>query len=50
VSPPTFLIYTNIPEGIPLTYERYLLHQMREAFSFEGVPIRLQFRKKRKDW
>jgi GTP-binding protein len=50
VSPPTFLIYTNSPEGIPLTYERYLLHQMREAFSFEGVPIRLQFRKKRKDW
>jgi GTP-binding protein len=49
VAPPTFLIYTNFPEGIHFSYERYLLNQMREAFSFAGVPIRLQFRKKRKE-
>ena len=49
VAPPTFLIYTNIPEGIHFSYHRYLINQMREAFSFEGVPIRLYFRKKRKD-
>jgi GTPase len=49
-SPPTFLIYTNIPEGIHFSYERYLINQMRKAFSFEGVPIRFHFRKKRKDW
>ena len=49
VAPPTFLIYTNIPEGIHFSYERYLINQMREAFSFEGVPIRLHFRKKRKE-
>jgi len=48
-SPPTFLIYTNIPEGIHFSYERYLINQMRKAFSFEGVPIRLHFRKKRKE-
>ncbi|OGP76126.1 MAG: ribosome biogenesis GTPase Der [Deltaproteobacteria bacterium RBG_16_49_23] len=48
VAPPTFLIYTNITEGIHFSYERYLLNQMREAFDFAGVPIRLQFRKKRK--
>jgi len=49
-APPTFLIYTNLPEGIHFSYERYLINQMRETFSFEGVPIRLHFRKKRKDW
>jgi len=49
VAPPTFLIYTNFPEGIHFSYERYLLNQMRKAFGFTGVPIRLQFRKKRKE-
>jgi len=46
VAPPTFLIYTNFPGGIHFSYERYLSNQIREAFGFEGVPIRLQFRKK----
>ena len=49
VAPPTFLIYTNVPEGIHVSYQRYLINQMREVFSFEGVPIRLYFRNKRKD-
>jgi GTP-binding protein len=49
VAPPTFLVYTNIPEGIHFSYQRYLINQIRGAFSFEGVPIRLEYRKKRKD-
>jgi GTP-binding protein len=48
-APPTFVIYTNSPGGIHFSYERYLVNQMREHFSFEGVPIRLQFRKKGKE-
>ncbi len=48
-APPTFVIYTNFPEGIHFSYERYLLNQMRETFSFEGVPVRFRFRKKRKE-
>ena len=48
-APPTFVIYTNFPGGIHFSYERYLLNQMRETFGFEGVPIRLHFRKKRKE-
>jgi GTP-binding protein len=47
--PPTFVIYTNQPDGIYFSYERYLVNQIRETFGFEGVPIRLQFRKKRKE-
>jgi GTP-binding protein len=46
--PPTFIIYANFPEGVHFSYERYLINQMREAFGFQGVPIRLQFRKKSK--
>jgi len=49
-APPTFLIYSNFPEGVHFSYERFLINQMRKAFGFEGVPIRLQFRKKRKEW
>lgn len=49
IAPPTFAIYTNFPEGIHFSYERFLINQIREAFSFEGVPIRLQFRKKRRE-
>jgi len=45
-APPTFVIYTNMPEGVHFSYERYLTNQIRETFGFEGVPIRLQFRKK----
>ncbi len=44
--PPTFVIYTNFPEGIHFSYERYLINQMREEFGFEGVALRLLFRKK----
>ncbi len=47
--PPTFLVYTNHPEGIHFSYERYLVNQMREAFGFHGVPIRLGYRRKGKE-
>jgi len=47
-APPSFVVYTNVPEGIHFSYERYLINQMREAFGFEGVPVRLLFRRKGK--
>jgi GTP-binding protein len=48
-APPTFVISANFPWGIHFSYERYLMNRMREAFGFDGVAIRLQFRKKGKD-
>jgi GTPase len=42
--PPTFVIFTNRPEGIHFSYERYLMNRFREAFDFSGTPIRLLFR------
>jgi GTPase len=48
-APPTFVIYTNAPGGIHFSYERYLINHLRRRFGFEGVPIRLYYRKKGKD-
>jgi GTP-binding protein len=48
ITPPTFVIYTNFPDGIHFSYERFLINQLREAFGYEGVSIRLKFQKKRK--
>lgn len=48
-APPTFSIFSNIPEGIHSTYERYLINKIREKFGFEGVPIRIKYRSKRKE-
>lgn len=42
--PPTFVIFTNQPEGIHFSYERYIINRFRDAFGFEGTPIRLIFR------
>lgn len=43
---PSFALFCNLPQYIQPSYERYLENKMREHFDFEGVPIRLIFRKK----
>ncbi|WP_305041848.1 ribosome biogenesis GTPase Der [Geoalkalibacter sp.] len=42
--PPSFVIFVNKAEGIHFSYERYLGNKIREAFGFQGTPIRLFFR------
>lgn len=49
VRPPTFTIFTNSPDDIHFSYERYLQNAFRDAFGFEGVPIRLKFRGRGKE-
>lgn len=48
VKPPTFVIFTNQPEGIHFSYERYLTNKIREAFGFTGITIKLMFRGREK--
>ena len=43
-SPPTFVFFGNDPGLVHFSYERYLENCIREAFGFEGTPIRLIFR------
>lgn len=47
--PPTFVIFTNQPDSIHFSYERYLVNKFREAFGFNGTPLRLIFRGRDKD-
>lgn len=44
IKPPNFAVFTNCPEGIQESYERYLANRFREAFGFSGTPIRFLFR------
>ena len=44
VKPPTFVIFTNHPEGVPEHYLRYLHNGFRAAWGFVGTPIRLRLR------
>ncbi|AYB30904.1 ribosome biogenesis GTPase Der [Chryseolinea soli] len=43
---PSFVFFCNLPQYIQPSYERFLENKMRAQFDFEGVPIRLIFRKK----
>jgi len=45
-SPPIFAFFCNYPELYPEQYKRYLENQIRDSFGFEGVPIKISFRKK----
>ncbi len=41
VKPPTFVVFVNEPELMHFSYERFLENRLREAFGFEGTPIKL---------
>ena len=43
---PAFAFFCNHPQYIQESYMRFLENRLREKFDFEGVPIRLFFRKK----
>jgi GTP-binding protein len=49
VAPPTFVLACNDPEGVHFSYRRFLMNRFREDFGFGGAPIRLFFRKRKKD-
>jgi len=41
VKPPTFIIFVNDPELLHFSYERFLENRIRDAFGFEGTPIKI---------
>lgn len=43
---PAFAFFCNLPQYVPDSYKRFLENRMREIYNFEGVPIRIFFRKK----
>ncbi|MBQ6447340.1 ribosome biogenesis GTPase Der [Cytobacillus oceanisediminis] len=47
VGPPTFVVFVNDPELLHFSYERFLENRVRDAFGFEGTPIKI-FARERK--
>ena len=43
---PTFAFFCNLPQYVKHAYERFTENKLRSHFNFEGVPIRIYFRKK----
>lgn len=43
---PAFAFFCNLPQYIKEPYQRFLENKIRQYFNFEGVPIRVFFRKK----
>ncbi len=43
-NPPTFVFFTNDAKLVHFSYKRFLENQIREAFGFNGTPIRMNFR------
>lgn len=46
--PPVFIAVSNAPESIHFSYQRFVVNQLRKRFGFEGVPIRVTYRDKRR--
>jgi GTP-binding protein len=46
VRPPTFVLFANYPRRIHITYQRYLVNQIRQSLGFKKTPIRLLLRQR----
>lgn len=46
VKPPTFVLFVNNSELLHFSYKRYIENQFRQAFGFDGTPIRFIARNK----
>ena len=44
--PPTFILFSNYPEGIPQSFRRFLENRLREKFKFNKIPLRIVFKKR----
>jgi GTP-binding protein len=48
VAPPTFIFFVNDPQILHFSYRRYLENKWREAFGFQGTPLKFVFKKRDK--
>lgn len=47
-SPPLFVVISSSPDSVHFSYQRFVVNQLRKHFGFEGVPIRVVYREKRR--
>jgi GTPase len=43
---PVFAFFCNLPQYIRSPYTRFLENRIREHFDFEGVPMKIAYKKK----
>ncbi|MEX2527400.1 MAG: ribosome biogenesis GTPase Der [Gemmatimonadota bacterium] len=44
VAPPSFLVFANLPKDVPDHYLRYLHNGFRQAWGFQGSPLRIRIK------
>ncbi len=49
VAPPTFVFFATDPASIHFSYRRFLENRLREAYGFDGTPIKLVFREQARE-
>ncbi len=47
-SPPLFVVIASDPEKIHFSYQRYVTNRLRQSFGFEGVPVRVKYKERRR--
>jgi GTP-binding protein len=46
IEPPTFVLFASDAKSVHFSYQRFIENRIREAFDFEGTPLRLIFRER----
>ncbi len=49
VEPPTFVFFAREADSVHFSYRRYLENEIRNAFGFDGTPLRLLFRERQRE-
>jgi GTP-binding protein len=47
-APPVFVILSSAPDAVHFSYQRFVVNQLRKTFGFEGVPIKVVYRERRR--
>lgn len=45
--PPSFVIFTNEPKGVPASYRKFLEKKIQKEWDLQGIPIKIYFKKKK---
>lgn len=47
-APPVFVVMASSPDSVHFSYQRFVTNQLRKHFGFEGVPVKVVYREKRR--
>lgn len=47
-SPPKFIVLASAPHAVHFSYQRFVVNQLRKHFGFEGVPLHVIYKERRR--